>query len=404
MELGAEADEHAGAVFERLKAIIYADAGLPAALAPLPTVEALAEALAGLAAAHGLDLPREAVTSRLRPDPLGLSRFAPPSPLRPLKAASGWLPVAVIATGAGPLVDWAWFGERPLAEAFYEESIRHAINLPFNRLFRFHTPLDQLPDWTAGLELMEPDGFIFHLSRCGSTLAAQMLAASSANVVVSEAAPIDVAAQIARADPGRGVPLLRAMVRAFGQRRDPRARRLFIKLDSWHTLALPQFRQAFPRTPFVFMYRQPVEVMVSQMRQRGTQMVPEYLPPAFYGLTLEAAPDEDYCARVLAAVCAGVLAAPANEVLLVDYAEMPGALFSRILPHFAARPDDGEARAMAAAAAFDAKAAGGAFTPDSQAKRKAASPAVLAAAARRLDATHARLEARREAQIVARKD
>jgi hypothetical protein len=36
-----------------------------------------------------------------------------------------------------------------------------------------------------------PDGFVFHMSRCGSTLVAQMLAVVPDHVVVSEAEPLD---------------------------------------------------------------------------------------------------------------------------------------------------------------------------------------------------------------------
>ena len=74
------------------------------------------------------------------------------------------------------------------------------------------------------------------------------------------------------------------MVAAFGRRRGGRERHYFIKLDSWHTLALPLFRRAFPSVPWVFLYRDPVEVLVSQMRQRGAQTVAEIIPPSFYGI------------------------------------------------------------------------------------------------------------------------
>ncbi len=98
------------------------------------------------------------------------------------------------------------------------------------------------------------------------------------------------------------------MVAAFGRKRSGRERHYVVKLDCWHTLALPLFRRAFPDVPWVFLYRDPVEVLVSQMRQRGMQMVPQYLPPGFYGIAdTDATMDEDYCARVLGVICRAAL-------------------------------------------------------------------------------------------------
>jgi len=57
-----------------------------------------------------------------------------------------------------------------------------------------------------------------------------------------------------------------------------------VKLDSWHTIALPLFRRAFPAVPWVFLYATPVEVMVSQLRMPGLQMLPEGIGPQLYGI------------------------------------------------------------------------------------------------------------------------
>ena len=51
--------------------------------------------------------------------------------------------------------------------------------------------IDVLLEWQEQSPGLPPSGFIFHMSRCGSTLAARMLAASPRNIVLSEADPID---------------------------------------------------------------------------------------------------------------------------------------------------------------------------------------------------------------------
>ena len=391
----------AGDELAPLRALVFNDPEVRGALGHIEGPAAFASAAEQLARARGLDLTADAVASRLKPDPLALWRLQAPNQIAPQAPQAGWLPVEVGRDAAGYVIHWAWFGDHPLTDAFYESEMRWALGLLFNRLFHFQTRLEDLTHWAEGLPAIEPGGFIFHMSRCGSTLAAQMLAASPANVVVSEAAPIDAVIAIARGDPSLDGPaLLRAMVTVFGHARDPDAERFFVKLDCWHTLARPLFRRAFPQTPWVFLYRDPLEVMVSQMRQRGSQMVPQFVPPSLYGIDLQSGvPDENYCARVLAAVCDGALRGHADHAgLMVNYQEMPEALFSRILPHFGVTPGEAEREAMARTARFDAKMAGFDFKPDADEKRRAASDKVRRATEAHLDGPYARLEALRTAQ------
>jgi hypothetical protein len=243
---------------------------------------------------------------------------------------------------------------------------------------------------------LEPAGLIFHMSRCGSTLAAQMLAASPANVVLSEAAPIDAVVQRADLDVDAKVALLRAMVAALGQAGDGETK-LFLKLDCWHSLDLPLFRRAFPDTPWVFLYRDPVEVLVSHTRRRGVQMVPELVPPSTFGIDLpDGVPNDDYCARVLAAVCEGAARHyPAGGGRLVNYRQLPQALFTDILPHFGVTVSETEAEAMRAATIRDTKTPEQAFSPDAQNKQQAATPVLRAICERRLGGVYQRLEAMR---------
>ncbi len=73
------------------------------------------------------------------------------------------------------------------------------------------------------------------------------------------------------------------MVAALGQARAGETR-LFLKLDCWHVRDLPLFRRAFLKTPWVFLYREPVEAAGLHLRRRGVQMIPELVPSARLGL------------------------------------------------------------------------------------------------------------------------
>lgn len=379
--------------FERFAAVVLADESLAASLAAVADPAAFAARALRIAGDRGFALD-PADIKEAGNDPLGLSRWSPPRLAGRTVPPQHWLPIQVNA-GADITVDWARFGPEPLRESFYEDSIRRTLASPFARLFRYRTTLGDLMAQAYAVPSRAPDGFIFHMSRCGSTLVAQMLAALPHSIVVSEAAPIDSITQLAHAadDGDVAVRALRAMVTTFGRRRAGDERHYVVKLDSWHALALPLFRRAFPDVPWVFLYRDPVEVLVSQMRQRGTQMLPQVLPPRFYGIDDDrAVPDADYCARVLAAICtAAADNAKLGGGLMIDYRELPGAVMSRIMPHFGIIAGASERAAMEAAAARDAKAPSQAFAADGAAKQREAGDAVRHAAARHLGDVYLRL-------------
>ncbi len=70
---------------------------------------------------------------------------------------------------------------------------------------------------------------------------------------------------------------LRGMLSALGQRRNGDEKKFFVKFDSWHTINLPLIRRAFPDVPWIFLYRDPLEVMVSQLRQGALNTVPGFI-------------------------------------------------------------------------------------------------------------------------------
>src|SRR5690242_496587 len=93
----------------------------------------------------------------------------------------GWLPVGV----DGRFVDWVHFGMGRLDEPFFEGSVRRALQ---GRPARRRTTAEAL---VAAKPARAPDGFIFHMSRCGSTLVAQMLASDPECLAISEAAIVE---------------------------------------------------------------------------------------------------------------------------------------------------------------------------------------------------------------------
>jgi hypothetical protein len=303
----------------------------------------------------------------------------------------GWTPVSVRPGDGGPTVDWAFLDGIDFDEPFLEQTLERAMRDPFRLLFQRETPLDVLLRVPELVDALPPSGFVFHMSRCGSTLASQMLAATRSTLVVSEAAPLDA---IVSAN-GREedlVPLVRGMVAALGQPRSAEQRRLVVKLDAWAVVRLPLIRRAFPDVPWVFLFREPGAVLASQLRQRGSRLIPGVLPEEFSGVSSEQAlamPPEEFCARVLARFCGAALDNADELVLFVDYDDLPAAVPDVIAPWFGIDCSPHEREVMLERASRDAKTPTMGFDPRNDALDQRARHAV----AEHLAPVHARMVA-----------
>jgi hypothetical protein len=386
--------------FEQLRALMERDPSMQEKLNRPDDPAVFIALVVERARDHGISLGAEQVAAAMETN----RRFSAAEPADKGGARlppSGWLPVGTRWRGQKLYLDWAYVGPRRLREPFFEETVARCLSKPFNRLFGTSTPIGALAGWLREHPGLPPTGFIFHMSRCGSTLVSQMLAAIPDNVVVSEAGPIDAVVLARRTRPDLGdeqhAAWLRWVIGALGQPRCGEERHFFVKLDSWHALALPLFRRAFPTVPWIFLYRDPVEVLASQLRRRGIQMVPGSIGQDVFGFKASqtAQPPETYCAKVLARICDGALREYApGTALLVNYRQLPAALWTDVLPHFGVPCSDRDRAAMADAAHYDAKNPQLPFINDSAAKQELATDKVRSAA-HELGRRHARLEALR---------
>ena len=309
-----------------------------------------------------------------------------------------WAPIRFYWRGSDAFVDWCYMGNDRFTDPFFFDTIQHRLALPFNLLFRHQTPIEFLGELHTAGPVIAPTGFVFHMSRCGSTLVSQMLASLPSSIVISEAPPVDSVIDTRRsssADSQRP-EWLRWMIGALGRRRYPAERDLFIKFDSWNMLDLDFIRSVFPEVPWIFLYRNPVEVIVSHVRQRGSQTIPGAMEKLLPDLSLIAAlqmPPEEYCARVLAKVCEAALEHAQDEkALLINYEQLPDAVSGSIAKHFGLSFAPEELDQMNRAARFDAKTPQMMFEPDSARKRTEASDAAVRAAAEWVDPLYKQLE------------
>jgi hypothetical protein len=291
---------------------------------------------------------------------------------------AGWTPVRARPTDDGLAVEWRWLDDAPFREPFFAETVQVALQRPFSLLFPRETTLDEL----AGLEPgLEPNGFVLHLSRCGSTLVTQMLAAVPDLIVLSEPQLVNDVLRPPGTEQERA-RRLRLAVAALGRRRTGSERGYVLKLDPWATHDLPVIQRAFPETPWLFLARDPLEVLVSHRRRAGMQMLPIVISPTLFGLdpiSALAMPFEEYGARVLGAACAQALAARDERTFFLDYRDLPGAVLDVVLDRFGLDCSADERSAMQAAARRDAKYPSRVFEPDAVSKANAATPELRAA-------------------------
>jgi hypothetical protein len=314
----------------------------------------------------------------------------------------GYVPIRVYWQQSRPVIDWCFLGTERFTDPFFDQTIGRCLYLPYNHLFRPQTPVETLLERAALHPKIPPAGFIFHMSRCGSTLVSQMLAALPKNIVISEASPID---SMIRAnyrtpalDPEEQLTWIRAMVNVLGAPNHPGQSQFFIKFDCINMLSLPLIRRAFPETPWIFLFRDPIEVLVSQFRQRGGLLLPGALEPQLLGLDRSVSYQmslNEYCAALIGKICeAAVNHFDGKTGMLVDYQELPDAVFSTIASHFRLKNSPDEIHQMRNVTQFHAKNPYFKFSNDSESKRKEASPEIQQLAERWMADAYTRLVAK----------
>jgi len=279
-------------------------------------------------------------------------------------------------------VSWLAADSERYTEPFFDDTLRRLRRLPGNRDRELPTtPLAELGE----IRGPEPDAIIFHVSRCGSTLLAQMLAALPHHTVLAEPPLADEILRLPRQRPettdAERIDWLRGTIAALARPHAATSRRLFVKLDCWHIFELPLVRRAFPRTPLLFLHRHPVEVLASLMRLPSLTLVRDTVLPEQLALTRaerDALPPHEHAAAILGAFFRTALV-HRDQLHAVDYTQLP-ALVWEALPGCTFAPD--ERALLVAAAQRDAKNPGATFQPDSTRKRTEASPAWLAAVTR----------------------
>jgi hypothetical protein len=144
--------------------------------------------------------------------------------------------------------------------------------------------------------------------------------------------------------------------------------------------------EAFPSTPWVLCLRDPVEVAVSLVARPPGWMQGNTGAAAVLRRVVDptGAPHSaaEFAARLYGSFCAAARRLDPARGRLLDYAELPGAIWGMVAPHFGLAVDDLQRARMLQEARTDAKAPLGKtkeFTGDAASKQAAATPELRAA-------------------------
>ncbi len=328
-----------------------------------------------------------------------------------LNEIKGWLPVDVVIRDGRPGVVWLDMREVELKEPFFHQTVartRRERSIPE----RF-TDLDVLVHFEK-LELGgTPAGFIFHSSRCGSTVVTNAFKAIANTLVISEAFAVDKLVARFLTDVGEGKTrelvysvFLRGIVNALGQQFSDDKMRYLLKFSSLSVLQLPRIQRIWPTVPWLFIYRNPVEVMVSNL-----QTEPEWMryegSPQIAAATIGGNPEsvlamsrEEYCARVLGRLLTIVGEASHNRRRLLNYEELSLPALLRLAAFLGLEPTAEEIETMASSMRRYAKDEIEArpFIADSSDKRRAATAGVKSMSAKWAHRPYLELERQRQKQ------
>jgi hypothetical protein len=195
---------------------------------------------------------------------------------------------------------------------------------------------------------------------------------------------------------------LRAVVRALGSGFAHRA--YVLKLDCWHAVDLPLFRRAFPAVPWIFVYRDPLEVLASHGAEPAEWTDRGFLKAERFGFDAAAIPPAalaEYRTHLLVGILRRVVEyAGEGEGHLVNYSQLPEWGWTTLPRVFGVDPSAQEIAAMRDVATHDAKRSAFAFAPDAERKRAVASAELRALSEAHLDPLYRRLEARRKFEIL----
>ena len=209
-------------------------------------------------------------------------------------------------------------------EPFQDQTISRYRQQLINQLLNPKTTLASALESPVHSE--QPAGFIFHLSRCGSTLVSGSCAELESVSVLSESPALTEALLDTHLPVEQQRQLLQRLVAWQARAVAPFAvgkQRLVIKWNAWDIFRWPLIRSLYPQVPVLLLTRHPVEILASHQRSAGRHMAGDKSLAGFHPVFSTGGDILAMRVRVLASLLdsmATVVHQPA--VTLIDYRQL----------------------------------------------------------------------------------
>lgn len=288
-------------------------------------------------------LPDHEVTQRLLPH--AARRYLSVEQALPrIKENRGLIPIAIDPTCGGK-VFWADIGRHPFREWQFMYSIQ-CLSRRQDIGDAFVTDIEILLREEIIEEAVRPSGFIFHISRCGSTLFAKALARSAKHLMINQGGPLQRGFWASSTNDWRHplpatadrLKMFRHIVLAMARRRIDSQQTCFVKFISWNVLYVDFIRRAFPEIPCMFLYRNPVEVMASVFKETTAALLAKgtregsFLSGRNHADTASMS-GIDYLTKCYANYFRAALSAEGADMTYLNYHHLQAKNFSAILRH-----------------------------------------------------------------------
>jgi hypothetical protein len=302
-----------------------------------------------------------------------------------IEQLKSWIPVDAVVQNGQPGIEWMDMSGVVFAEPFFNQTVARVRN-ERKDCQSLITSFDELIRLEKVSDSLSPAGFIFHSSRCGSTLVANACRSLTGSLVISEAPVLDKLISRFFTDTDEvGTrellysAFLRGAVSALGQRRLGSERHYFIKFSSTSILQFPRIRRIWPRVPALFLYREPTAVIVSNL-----QNIPEWMTvgsnpatsAAVVGVREEdlgSLGHEEFCARALGRFYSAASSALDENTLLCNYQDLTAEKLVQLVEFFRVPISTQDAEAIRETAGFYSKDPSRTFAGDTDLKRANAS-------------------------------
>jgi len=252
-------------------------------------------------------------------------------------------------------LDWATHKKDPSANAMFRELVTESPDCTHNRfMMDIKTVIDAALEHdleSQDVKVLQPTGFVFHESRCGSTLVANSLAAFAPerSRVYTESTPpssVLVACPSGQCNKGKQADLFSDVLYLMGRTTDLKEEHLFFKFQSITSLNIDVARLAFPSVPWIYVYRDPVQVMMSHLNpiehavclkhKRKPKQEMQALVQRVVQKKAQNLSSEDFCAAHLASLCEYALheTKTSGTGRMVNYDTLPDILMDDIIPNY----------------------------------------------------------------------